>query len=272
MAESQAKIRLTMDGQQAIREADKLKNKTKEAAEASSVLGRNWREGGATIAKMVVGVTAIVAGLRAAAQAAADLRREQGEAYNKQEAASRNLAAAERRAGLKPGFARTVQTRSPNRLAFSTEQATEVIDAAREANVTSPAEIERALNAYGSGYFDKGELFDKRRRRAIGQNEIDARFNVMDVGRAREARIRRQEEAFNAERFGEQGANEAVINASIENRRREGGIQAAIVGVQPDFLNRMQARQEEAIKDIGRRFFSRPIKVESTKPQTGSRD
>jgi hypothetical protein len=280
MAESQAKIRLTLDGQQAIREADRLKGKTKEAADAAGKLGQNWREGGATIAKMVVGVTAIVAGLRAAASAAADLRREQGDAYNKQEETLRSLATAERRAGLRPGMARTAQTRTPGQLAFTTEQATEVIDAAREAKVTSPAAIERAMLAYGSGYFSKDELFDKRRRTAISQESIDARYNVADVGSAREARIRRQESAFTSEQFAEQGGGPATVNQRMEADRTSGPLGAAYAAVVPDFVRRddteralrREARSAELeSKGLALTALGRLIDRLFTKPQTGTR-
>lgn len=292
MAEASANIRLTLDGQQAMQTADRLKSKIAGVSAESGLLARNLEQGAGILAKQLIGVMAIVAGLRQAVTAASDLNKEQGAAYKKGEEAARSVAIAERRAGLQPGFVNRIQGRDAAGAAVTSDIAARIIDSAREAGIKSPQEIERALLAAGSGYFADDEIIDKKRRRVIRQSEIDKRFTSMEASGFRAARIARQEDTAAEMDFAAGGGREAAISREAEAYRRSGTLPAIRSALQPEFLNRLDAGGRLSQGERDKRdipfyektiydFWSdlsgsskRPIKVEAvnSKPQVGVRE
>lgn len=260
MAESSAKVRLTLDGQQAIREADRLKSKMREAATVSGELGKNWQRGGIELAKQLVGVMALVAGLKQAADAAARLRREQGEAAQERVAGSRKLLAAGGRAGLNQQQIRLME-QDIGEGAYTYEDAASMVDRAREARVRDPEEIRRAARLRGTGLFQDDEIIDTKRRRVIRQADVDRRYAMESESLAEERKAERAARAREVNRF---SFGERDISRAIDERAKSGGVAAAVSALTPEFLERSEMAARMRAFAVFQNAQSRPIPVDTT--------
>ena len=268
MAEAAAKIRLTMDGQQAIREADRVKGKMKEAATVGGELAKNWQRGGIELSRQLIGVTALVAGLKRAADAAAQLAREQGKGAGDRVAGERSLLAAGGRAGISRDQLR-LMTQDIQEGSYSYDDAQSVINEARKAKIRDPEEIRRAARLRGSGLFQVDEIIDPKRRRVIRQSEVDKRFAMEGDAALKQRQDERDQLARDANRF---DFTELDVTRGIEDRARSSGVAAAVSSLTPEFIERAEMRSKLRAQDFLRQHI-RPIPVDTSagRPIRGAR-
>lgn len=266
MAEAAAKIRLTMDGQQAIREADRVKGKMKEAATVGGELAKNWQRGGIELSRQLIGVTALVAGLKRAADAAAQLAREQGKGASDRVAGERSLLAAGGRAGMSQGQMR-LMSQDIQEGSYSYDDAQSVINEARKAKIRDPEEIRRAARLRGSGLFQDDEIIDPKRRRVIRQADVDKRFALEGPAALEQRQIERQQRARDANRF---DFSELDVNRFIDERANSGGLQAAISAMTPAFVERAEARTRLSQRQFLRDSMPIPVDTSAGKPRVNA--
>jgi hypothetical protein len=212
MAESRANVRLTMDGQQAVQEAEKVKR-------GARGVGDEFKQAGVQIAKSVAGIMTLAAAVDRAADAAKRIREESAAANRERGGAA-----------LQRGAAGRAMTASPQVLqAYQAVQESGAVDeqsqvAFMEALAKSGGRRVRGARgleyaqAFSSGAFTQDELLEmaKRGRRP----DVAGRMGSLSPSELDEIQIR-TEELNKTRRIAAGGRAERLVLAERARQRRD---------------------------------------------------
>jgi hypothetical protein len=240
MSESQAKIRLTMDGQQASREAKRVKRSVagvgEEAGKWAASLAKTMAFSGVILGTM----RSIVQAQDAARKGAADMSRSMGDASLRLSQALIRLRA--------------------------TEQEARAVTAVAEDNPEAVAATFERLAQSRKGRRPRGDMIDTARAAASGvfsQDEIDAaaqrgrrldiagREGALTPGARREIEIRREEQALLRRQRGGASDDMRLAEAELARRRQESPTAQALADLAESISQFFGIRQSDAVRGRG---------------------
>jgi hypothetical protein len=235
MAESSAKIRLTLDGQQVSREATKL----------SGQIGKM----GEGFIKGVLGIGAMVGGLKRAVEAANEFQKSLGEATK--EAGQTALKLAEVSRQFKSSDLATLSSELKGGARSQSEGIAFLSDLAEKTKgrASSQQQVE-GLRAFMSGGYTKDEAISKSRG-GISREDISKRVAGMPEGARRELQFMEQEKVsglmIQQSKLEDRAAAEkerlaSTLVESLNSRAFQyGKLKGADIAMTPDFFLRQEA-------------------------------